>query len=148
MADLVLLKRSRRAIRQRYNALVNLSGRILANPHIDEKIARLVRRDEENALAIEASRLGTIKRYPSPEGEDASKVAPSLVESRELEFNAYLDEIIEVRPTPEKLRLNESDMPKAIKLKSGEMDDTNRTGLAGIISDLGPDIYPLVDEDD
>lgn len=137
---------TRRDALNSYNALAQLSQRTLPDSGSDDKVAKLLRRLKGVSEDIGKARDGSMKRYPTPDGSE--RTPADLLEKREFEFGDYLRGEEEIRDIPATLQLSEANMPKAIKLKSGEMDETNRAGLAGIKADLGEHIFILEDKDE
>lgn len=121
-------------IRDRYAALVMLSGRTLPSPSAVNKVTALIARFKAAFMATEEARNKLIAEMPVPEGWDKDTLPQSIAEARQKEMDAYMKESQPIPAIPDRMRLTEADLPRVLKREGGE---DNVAGIANIISMLG-----------
>lgn len=113
-------------------ALVELSSRTLPTITVDLKVARLIKTFKDPYEAIETARQKLLKELPIAEAPDPDR----FERVRDLRFKEEVLDIVEELPdVPDRLMIQEADLPKAIKTGRAE---ENRGGLADILVNLGP----------
>lgn len=125
-----------RDVREIHAGLIALSGRVLPTLASDLKVAKLLREHFATPYAATEIALAALVRdLPAP--PDATSLPFALSEAREARFREeVLDTPCATEFTiPDALYIVESDLPKALSGKDGDM---NRAGIASIVAALGP----------
>lgn len=134
-----------RDIRTMFSALSVLSARTLPSLKSDLKVAKLLREHIRGPfMDTETAREKLIAAMPAPEGATDEGLPAALKEARN---NRFRDEVLaQTIPLdiPDRLLITEDDLPKAMK---GEQGEANRSGLADILTGLGPLYVMPADEE-
>lgn len=123
-----------RVIQDIRNALTALSQRRLETRESVKKVVRLLREHFDGPWKIYSDlQNNIIAEHPVPEGWESESLPVGVMEARQREINALLEDTQDIPEIPKELLIQDKDLPKLIK---GEMGDANQSGVGDIIHKL------------
>jgi hypothetical protein len=136
------MKITNRRIRRMHTALSAMAGRILPSRDTEKKVFTVLRKHLHTPFEITEDRLRKVREdNPAPDDLDASQLSVAIVEKRQREIDAILDEEQEIRDVPPHLLFEEKDLPRSFKAH-----EENAVGVADIVANLDV-LFPIADDE-
>lgn len=124
-----------------YVAVSAMAGRILPSRDTEKKVFTVLRKHLNAPFEITEDLMRKVRENnPAPEALDASQLPLAIMETRQREIDAILDQEQEIRDVPANLLFEEKDLPRSFK-----SHEENAAGVADIVSHLGF-LFPIEDE--
>lgn len=137
------MKISNRRIRRMYQAVNAMAGRILPSRDTEKKVFTVLRKHLNAPYEITEDLIRKAREAnPAPDDLDASQLPVAIMEARQREIDAILDDEQELRDVPPHLRFEEKDLPRSFKAH-----EDNAAGVADIVANLDF-LFPIADDDE